>query len=144
MKNYEYLEHTADAKFRAFGKTIEEAFSNAALAMFGIITDTEKIQPIVEKTVEVQGNGLPELLYEYLDELLFLLDTDNFILNKMKELKIKKEATGYTLKALAVGDLHMREDTKYLVSGNIKSMTYSEMIVDDRPEKCTVQVVVDI
>jgi SHS2 domain-containing protein len=144
MKNYEYLEHTADAKFRAFGKTIEEAFSNAALAMFGIITDTEKIQPIVEKPVEVQGNGLPELLYEYLDELLFLLDTDNFILNKMKELKIKKEATGYTLKALAVGDLHMRGDTKYLVSGNIKSMTYSEMIVDDKPEKCTVQVVVDI
>ncbi|HIK01506.1 TPA: archease [archaeon] len=144
MKKYEYLEHTADAKFRAFGKTIEEAFSNAALAMFGILTDTEKVQSIVEKTVEVQGNGLPELLYEYLDELLFLLDTDNFLLNEIKELKINKEATGYTLKALAAGDLHKRGDKKYLVSGNIKSMTYSEMIVDDRPEKCIVQVVVDI
>jgi len=31
---YEYLYHIADAKFRAFGHTMEEVFENAALAMF--------------------------------------------------------------------------------------------------------------
>mgnify|MGYP006451174011 FL=1 len=39
MKNYEFLEHTADEKFRAYGKTLEEAFINAALATAKIMTD---------------------------------------------------------------------------------------------------------
>ena len=30
MKTFEFLEHTADIKFQAFGKSIEEAFSNSA------------------------------------------------------------------------------------------------------------------
>ncbi|MDP6703860.1 MAG: archease [archaeon] len=144
MKKYEYLEHTADAKFRAFGKTMEEAFSNAALAMFGIITDTEKIEPNVEKRVEVEGEDLSQVLYEYLDELLFQLDTTNFLLNEIKELKIEKADAGYTLEALARGDIYKRGNKKYQVSGNIKSMTYSDMLVEDMPEKCMVQVVVDI
>ena len=30
---YKFLEHTADVKFRAYGNGLEEAFSNAALAL---------------------------------------------------------------------------------------------------------------
>ena len=44
MVKFKFLEHTADAKFQAYGKNMEEAFSNAALAMFSIITDTKKIK----------------------------------------------------------------------------------------------------
>ena len=43
MDKYKFFEHTADAKFQAYGKSVEEAFSNAALAMFSVITDTSKI-----------------------------------------------------------------------------------------------------
>jgi SHS2 domain-containing protein len=32
MERYRFLRHTADAKFQAFGTTLEEAFINAALA----------------------------------------------------------------------------------------------------------------
>ena len=42
QKQYEYLEHTADVKFLAYGKTLEEVFENAALAMFNVMIDTEK------------------------------------------------------------------------------------------------------
>ena len=41
---YKFLEHKADAKFQAFGKSLEEAFSNAALAMTSIMTDPKKIK----------------------------------------------------------------------------------------------------
>ena len=37
--DYEYLDHTADAKFIAYGQTLEEAFVNCAKATFGIIID---------------------------------------------------------------------------------------------------------
>ncbi len=36
-KKYEFLYHIADAKFRAYGSTMEEAFENAALAMFNVM-----------------------------------------------------------------------------------------------------------
>ncbi len=40
---FEYLEHTADVYIRAYGKTMEEAYANSALAMFEVMTDTDKI-----------------------------------------------------------------------------------------------------
>ena len=49
MKKYEFLEHTADAKFRAYGKSHEEAFSNAAQAMISVMADPAKIEPKEKK-----------------------------------------------------------------------------------------------
>ena len=79
MVKYRFLEHTADAKFQAYGKDMEEAFSNAALAMFSILTDTKKIKKKIKKGIEARGHDLKSLLYNYLEELLFLIDTENFL-----------------------------------------------------------------
>jgi SHS2 domain-containing protein len=38
--DYEYLEHTADVRFRAYGKSLEQAFENAALAMLNVMVET--------------------------------------------------------------------------------------------------------
>ena len=43
---YKFLEHTADIKFQAFGKTFEQAFENSALAVANIISK-DKIKPII-------------------------------------------------------------------------------------------------
>ena len=51
QKQYEYLEHTADVKFLAYGKTLEEVFENAALAMFNVMIDTGKISGVLIKNV---------------------------------------------------------------------------------------------
>ena len=77
MDKYKFFEHTADAKFQAYGKSVEEAFSNAALAMFSVITDTNKIKKKVKKGIEARGHDRKSLLYNYLEELLFLIDTEN-------------------------------------------------------------------
>ena len=49
---YKYLDHTADAKFQAFGKSLEEAFENAALAAFNIIVKTEDVKPEIIKEIK--------------------------------------------------------------------------------------------
>ena len=91
MEKFEFLQHTADAMFRAYGDSIEEKFSNAALAMFSIMIDTETVDAKTEKQVEAEGDDLKSLLYRWLEELLFLLDTEFFILNSVKHLKIEKK-----------------------------------------------------
>ena len=67
---FEYLDHTADCKFKAFGKTKEEQFSNAALAMFNVMVDPLSVSPQIIKEINVTGDDDCQLLYNFLEELL--------------------------------------------------------------------------
>jgi SHS2 domain-containing protein len=138
MEKYKFLEHTADAKFQAYGKTMEEAFSNAALAMFSILTDTSKIAKKTKKAIAVEGDDLKSLLVKFLSEFLFLLDAENFLLNSVQDLKIKKNGIGYELTAAVYGDVAGKYETK----GDIKAVTYNDIKVEEKPPM--VQIVVDI
>jgi SHS2 domain-containing protein len=53
MEKFKFFEHTADVEFEAYGKTLEEAFENAALAMFSVMTDTIKVKPKTKKEFEI-------------------------------------------------------------------------------------------
>ena len=48
---YRYLSHTADVKFRAYGQNLEEAFVNAALAMFNVMVETSKVKGNLSKKI---------------------------------------------------------------------------------------------
>ena len=70
---FKILEHTADAKFLAYGKTIEEAFENSALALISLMTK-DKIKEKVKKKIKVNGKNIEQLLYNFLEEFLILMD----------------------------------------------------------------------
>ena len=42
-EKFEFMEHTADVYVAAHGANLAEAFENAALAMFEVMTDTAKV-----------------------------------------------------------------------------------------------------
>lgn len=73
---YEFLEHTADVKFRAYGSTPEEMLRNAALAMFSSMIDTETVRPEMVWEVELEAEDLESLAYKWLSELLFLFSAE--------------------------------------------------------------------
>ncbi|MBW3000528.1 archease [Candidatus Woesearchaeota archaeon] len=153
---YEYLNHTADLKIRAYGKTLEEAFANVAIAGFGFLTDTKKIKKKIEKKISISTNRLESLLYDFLEQLLFMLDTDGFITAEIKDMKITEEKTSeysskmnitedkknkkFSLQCFALGDNYQN----YEVKGNIKSVTYSEMKIEKTKDGLIVEVVLDI
>ena len=49
MRKFEFLDHTADAKFRAYGNTLEESFRNAGIALSSLVTDVTKVKPHIRK-----------------------------------------------------------------------------------------------
>lgn len=132
---YKFLEHKADAKFQAFGKSLEEAFSNAALAMTSIMISPETVEPKITKKISAKGKDKKALLYNFLEQFLVLLDIESFILHEVKEIKI----TGNKLTAEVVGDFITNE---YELKSDVKAVTYNHMEIKEKPYM--VQVVVDI
>lgn len=141
MNKFKFLQHTADAKFQAFGKSLDEAFSNAALAMFSVMFETDKIKPKTSKKIEVKADNKESLLYNFLEELLFLLDAKSFFLHKVLSLKISKSNEGFVLFAEVNGDTELE---KYAIHGEVKAVTYNEMSIKEEENKVVVQVVVDL
>ena len=140
MNKWEYLPHTADAMFRAYGVNLQEAFINAALAMANITFDTTKIKPKLEKEINIKADSLRELLLTFLDEFVYLMDTEGFLLHEIVSLTIMKSIP-YKIRAIIKGD-HYKE---YEMHGQlVKAVTYNDMIIENKEKQCMLQIVVDI
>lgn len=137
---YRFLQHTADAKFQAYGRTLEEAFKNAALATVSLMWDWKKVEKNLKHFVEVEGRDLPQLLVNFLEELLYLFDSRMFLLGAAENLTIKKKGSGFRLISDFLGD-HF-SDT-YEIFGDVKAITYNEMKIESN-DRFLIQVVVDV
>ena len=137
---YKYLEHTADGKFQAFGNSLEEAFENSAFAMLNLMCKTKAIKPEKKIKVIAKGRDLKALLYNWLEEILFLLDSKGFLTGKINNLKISGREGDYRLDAVLLGG----KAGNYETFGEVKAVTYNEMFVKEAKNKVTLQVVVDL
>ena len=135
---YTVLEQQKTIKIQAYGKILEEAFGNTALAISSLMV--KKVHPKMEKYISVGADDLKSLLYIFLEELLFLVDTEEFFVNAIKSLTIKKQK-GFTLNAYLLGDKR-RESYEYLKE--VKSIMYKEMEIHEEKGNAFVQVAVEI
>ena len=125
-KRFKFLEHTADVKFQAFGDTIEETFKNSAFALKETICGEIEIKEKKKKIISIKQKDLESLLYSFLEEILYLLDAENFIIASISKIKIDKK---FNLKATIMGD----KTSKYEFTNSVKAVTYNDMFV--RTEK---------
>jgi len=123
MENFVYLEHTADAEFIAYGSTVDEAFANAALAMANLMVDPATVRPDVEKDVELTGDALDVLLYDWLSELLYVFEVDRLVFGNF-EAHVTGEPGAYRLTAKARGDSVDRHPD---ISMHIKAVTFHDL-----------------
>jgi SHS2 domain-containing protein len=118
---YKFLEHTADIKFQAYGKNLKECFSNAAYALSELIKGDIKIKAKIKKRIAIEGKDKESLLYSFLEEFLFFLDANDFLMSKIEMIKID----GKKLKAEISGD----KASNYKFTNDVKAITYNEMFV---------------
>ncbi len=140
MQKFKYLQHTADAKFQAFGESIEEAFTNAALAMVSLMWDPEKIETKIEHKLYVTGRDEKQLLFNFLEDILFKLDSLMFLVKTVEKIRLVRENNRFLLEARLVGDAYSE---KYETFGEVKAVTYYEMEIV-KNHHFMVQVVVDM
>ncbi len=140
MPRYEILPHPADGKFRAYGRTLEEAFGNAALATASLMWDWTRVRPRFPVSVRVSGKDREQLLVKFLSELLYLFETRDFLVAAAEDVRIENRGGGWTLEAVFRGD---DLAAGYEVHGLVKAATYNEMQIEEN-DGFAVQVVVDM
>lgn len=141
-KQYEYLDHTADIKFQAYGKTQEEVFENAALAMFNVIIDTEKVSGDTAREIFLKSPDLESLLVDWLSELLYIFEVDEIVFREFRVEKIREEEGEYLIKAQALGEKYYPESHPF--ETEIKAVTYNQLEITKDADGWKAQIVVDI
>ncbi len=132
MKQYEFLEHTADILFKAYGSTFEEALSNASLALFETVGFSKNPKKKVE--IEIQAKNRDELVVRFLSEILTEMDIQEMTFKKIKILELDETS----VKANIYGDSTRPKDS-------VKAVTYHLLEVKNpKTDKWTIQVLLDV
>jgi SHS2 domain-containing protein len=135
MKKFEFLSHTADVKFKAYGKTLNQIFENSVEAFSFIATRGRKVKHLKKRKITLEGDDNESLLYKLMDELIFLIDAKGFLVSSskliVKDSKLKGELKGDNSK-------------NYKGMESIKSATYAEMYVKKTNNGYEAQVVLDV
>ncbi|MEM2918652.1 MAG: archease [Candidatus Altiarchaeota archaeon] len=140
-EHFEFLEHTADLKFIAYGKTLDELFQNSAMAIFyAMLENIDLVSIKIKKEIELKSESIEILLHDFLSELLFIFETSSLILKKF-EVKISQNGE-YYLKASVFGEKFDRK--KHRVSTEVKAITYHDLFVKKTEKGWMAQVVCDI
>ena len=134
---YKFLEHTADVKFRAYGETLEKAFVNSSEALVHSICQDE-IKKSKIKKISIKGKNLENLLYNFLEELIYLFDSEQFILAKIKSLKLNEK------ELILNAELEGENAKNYEIYSHIKAVTYNEMFIKKEKGFWVCQVVLDV
>jgi SHS2 domain-containing protein len=139
MKTYEYLEHTADIKFRAYGKSPEEMLKNAAMALFNSMIDTTTVKNEETWDVDLEASDLEQLSYKWLSELVFLFETE-FAVFSTFDVKINQNGE-WKLKATIGGE--KIDQKRHAFDNEVKAITLHEFEVKKNDQWC-IQVVLDV
>lgn len=138
MPDFELIEHTADVGIRAFGATEEEAFEHAALGMFSLITDPASVRPLTEFPVEAGAEDHETLLVEWLNELLYLFESNGVLFSKFEVTELGP--TGIRGKAWGEPiDLSRHE-----LKSDIKAVTYHMLKVKQENGRWQTAAIFDI
>jgi SHS2 domain-containing protein len=81
---FETFEHKADIGIRGFGDTLENAFENAASAMYSVMVNIDAVKQLKMRTVTVSASDIELLLVEWLNGLLSLSDIEKMVFSKFK------------------------------------------------------------
>jgi len=134
---FEIIDHTADVAIAAYGTDLKKAFANAALGMFSIMTDIDKVNESVIRDVEVTAEDMKDLLVSWLNELLFICEVERilfkrFDISELNETRMLAKCYGEKINL-----------KRHKIKAEIKAATYHMLKIEEG--KCVrVQVLFDI
>ena len=138
MKRYKIFKHTADLGLEIYGRSLAELFTNAAYALFDLVTDLHRVKPTETRTIAVSGTDREDLLVNYLREVLYLYNGKGLLLS---DFSITDMEDGY-LRGEARGEIF--DALRHIIKKEIKAVTYHQTSVLQTAMGWKGRVIVDV
>jgi SHS2 domain-containing protein len=122
IKQYKQIDMSGDVGLKVWGQTLEELFENAATGVSELITDVSALPETETREVHVVADSSEDLLVLWLNELVFLFDSDNYVGRSfavsIADNKLKAKISGTTF-----------DPSEYESRLLIKAATYHDLTV---------------
>ncbi|MDP6641831.1 MAG: archease [Candidatus Nanoarchaeia archaeon] len=139
---YKFIDNVtmADVAFEAKNKDLNKLFEDCGLATFDTMINLKKVKSKIKKEIKLQAENIEELLFKFLDELIFLKDSESLVFNKFK-VKIEEDKI-FKLNCVANGEEVniRRHDTKV----DVKAPTMHKFKVEKKNNSWSAFVILDV
>ena len=135
---FEILDISGDIGLRAYGTTVSEAYANAGIGMYSLITDISGVKERESVEFALSGDSPEGVLAAYLNELIFRFDAHGFIGRRVEV----PDLSGSSIHVIVHGEEFDtdRHERRLL----IKAATYHNIKVEQADNVWEVEVVFDI
>jgi len=138
IPRWEHFPHDADIGVRGIGKTLAQAYEQAALAMTAVITDVAAVQPNTVIQLSCTAPDVELLLVDWLNALVYEMAT-----RKMLFSRFEVQLQDYYLTAQVWGE--MIEVARHHPATEVKGATYTALKVAQQADgSWLAQCVVDV
>jgi SHS2 domain-containing protein len=136
---YETFEHTADLGLRIRALDLDSLFAEAGRGLFSLIVEhLDDVRPVEVVSLGVVGAELDYLLFDWLNELLYIFETRRLVL---AEFDVTIADGG--LQATARGE--PLDPARHRSEHEVKAITYHELKVEQQPNGAWLaEMIVDI
>ena len=129
---------TADLGIKAWGKDLEGAFTSAAHGLAFLMSDQLSNKQTITRRIRIKAGSLQSLLIQFLNEIIYLEETENFLPGAVADLTIG----GCYLDATLSGDSFDPEI--HSINAHIKAATYHRLEIEEKEDEVTIKVIFDV
>lgn len=124
MRRFQLIEHTADIGLVAYGRSVAEAFANAAYGLFSIIAELKTVKETESRQVALNEDDTEALLFEWLNRLIYFFDVETLLFKRFEISDFAERR----LKATCYGEKY--DPSRHHLKIGVKSATYHMLKVD--------------
>jgi len=135
---FEYFEVAADVGIRAWGPDVRAAFCQCALGVFNLMVSLPEVEARETREVRASGEGYEPLLVNWINELLYLHDTEGFLVRRVELPAL--DASG--LRSLLHGEL--LDPARHRPGLLVKAATFHQLAVTEEPGRFVARLIVDV
>ena len=137
-KTYHLIDHTADFGIQVFGADSRELFSNAALALFDVITEVDALKGDDSCNIKASGEDWSDLMINWLREILYLWNGREMLVKSVQVLSLSE----HNISAKIYFDAYLPD--RHTIKTEIKAVTYHQIQVKRSPSGWKAQIIFDI
>ena len=135
---YEFFDHTADLGLRVRARDLNGLFRDAAMGLFAmVVEEVPRGRPATSREIRVSGRRHDYLLFDWLNELLYVFETERLLLGNF-EVEVSESGIVATLSAWPWDERIDRPLQE------VKAITYHGLRVESVEDGWLAEVIVDI